>query len=63
MHWYNTKAKIQLHNEQAHEEQRTRMKNRLWYNEVTNGRGRVKEGIKEGEYGWFTLYTRMHLEF
>jgi hypothetical protein len=28
-----------------------------------NGRGRVKEGSKEGEYCLCTFYTRMNIEF
>jgi hypothetical protein len=36
------------------------MKNKLYLRgTVTNRRGR----IKEGEYGWCTLYTRMNTEF
>jgi hypothetical protein len=27
-----------------------------------HGRGRVKEGNLELEYGWYTLYTRMNIE-
>jgi hypothetical protein len=27
------------------------------------GKGRVKEGSKQGEYGWCTFYTRVNIEF
>jgi hypothetical protein len=39
------------------------LKNRLNYGELTNGRGRVKEGCLESENGWCTFYTRMNIEF
>jgi hypothetical protein len=25
--------------------------------------GRIKEGSKEGEYGWCSFYARMNIEF
>jgi hypothetical protein len=31
--------------------------------QITNKEGRVKEGSKEGEYGWCTFHTRMNIEF
>jgi hypothetical protein len=39
-----------MNNEQTLKQQRTRMKNRPCYGEVTNGRGNVKEGSKSDEY-------------
>jgi hypothetical protein len=39
------------------------MKNRSCYGEVTYERGRVKEGSYESEYGWYTVYTRINIEF
>jgi hypothetical protein len=31
--------------------------------EGTNGRGKIREGSKESEYGWCTFYTRMNIEY
>jgi hypothetical protein len=39
------------------------MKNRSYYQEGSKGRWRVKEGNKEGEYGGYTFYTGMNIEF
>jgi hypothetical protein len=39
------------------------MKNRPHKIEVTYQRGRVKEGSNEGEYGSYTSYTRVNIEF
>jgi hypothetical protein len=39
------------------------MKNRSHLGNGTNRRGRVKEGSKEGEYGWCSFYTRMNRGF
>jgi hypothetical protein len=39
------------------------MQNRSPETEDTNGKGRVKERSKEGEYGWHTFYRRMSTEY